>query len=480
MESFTLGWAVEKLGANLPEGAAERVVRGICTDTRNDAQDTLFFALKGETSDGHQYVEKAFEKGAMAAIVSEVQSNIDGIQIVVPDTVIALGDLAQAYRLQFDIPVVGITGSVGKTSTKEMTAAVLRTKYNVLANEKNYNNEIGVPLTLFRLEKSHEVAVIEMGMRGLGEIDRLAEIAAPTIGVITNIGYAHIERLGSQEKIAEAKSELLARLPSDGVAILPAEDKFLVYLVSRVTKGAEVKFAGSSLTPDPSPLFPPSSGGEGRTIPNHEVPTLPELVRERGLGGEGAVFLQIPAVGSHHIYNAILAITVGSVLGISLRDSMNALANWHGAEGRMNAIRLPDGTTVLDDCYNAGVESMTAALRTLREHNGDRKIAVLGDMKELGNFSSEAHRMIGREVIKNQVDRLITVGDLAKEIGKEAVRSGNSAPKWLHTNNAEEAAAAFHNIPLKNATVLVKGSRAMRLERVVAAITGQESDNAHA
>ena len=229
MESFTLGWAVEKLGANLPEGAAERVVRGICTDTRNDAQDTLFFALKGETSDGHQYVEKAFEKGAMAAIVSEVQSNIDGIQIVVPDTVIALGDLAQAYRLQFDIPVVGITGSVGKTSTKEMTAAVLRTKYNVLANEKNYNNEIGVPLTLFRLEKTHEVAVIEMGMRGLGEIDRLAEIAAPTIGVITNIGYAHIERLGSQEKIAEAKSELLARLPSDGVAILPAEDKFLVY-----------------------------------------------------------------------------------------------------------------------------------------------------------------------------------------------------------------------------------------------------------
>ncbi len=393
MEPFTLGWTAEKLGANHPKGAADTLVRGICTDTRNDAQDTLFFALKGETSDGHQYVRKAFEKGAVAAIVSEVQDNIEGVQIVVPDTLKALGDLAHAYRMLFDIPVVGITGSVGKTSTKEMTAAVLRTKYNVLANEKNYNNEIGVPLTLFRLDKTHEVAIIEMGMRGLGEIDRLAEIAAPTIGVITNIGYAHIERLGSQEKIAEAKSELLARLPADGFAILPREDKFLSYLKSRVAEGAKIK----ETFPQENDLANTETNAEG-------------------------VYLKIPAVGSHHIYNAMSAITVGAVLDVPLREAIGALRNWQGVEGRMNAIHLPDGTIVLDDCYNAGVESMTAALRTLREISGLRKIAVLGDMKELGDFSDEAHRMIGREVVKNRIDVLITVGKLAKKIGAEITR----------------------------------------------------------
>ena len=445
MESFTLGWAAEKLGANLPESAADTIVRGICTDTRNDVQDTLFFALQGETSDGHQYIRKAFEKGAVAAIVSEAQDNIEGVQIVVPNTLKALGDLAHAYRMQFAIPVVGITGSVGKTSTKEMTAAVLRTKYNVLANEKNYNNEIGVPLTLFRLEKTHEVAVIEMGMRGLGEIDRLAEIAAPTIGVITNIGYAHIERLGSQEKIAEAKSELLARLPANGTAILPREDKFLPKLKKRVAEGAAITYFPLRDTEISEPFI-----------------------------------LKIPAVGTHHIKNAHAAIKVGMSLSIPFADCVHALENWHGAEGRMVKICLPTEIVVLDDCYNAGVESMTAALQTLNQTAQGRKVAVIGDMKELGTFEWMAHEIVGREILKNRVDMLITVGYLARLCGVEATRPKDSPVRWKPADTTEEAAECMREIIQPGDTVLVKGSRSMHMEKIVEAITGQESTNAHA
>jgi UDP-N-acetylmuramoyl-tripeptide--D-alanyl-D-alanine ligase len=458
MEPFTLGWAAEQLNADIPETAAQTEVRGICTDTRQDTEGTLFFALKGENADGHQYLRKAFERGVVAAIVSEPLPDCDGVQIVVPDTLRALGDLARAYRLQFNIPVVGITGSVGKTSTKEMTAAILRTKYNVLANEKNFNNEIGVPLTLFRLNKSHEVAVIEMGMRGLGEIDRLAEIACPTIGVITNIGYAHIERLGSQEKIAEAKSELLARLPANGVAVLPADSAFLPYLKSRVTPGAEIITFGRA---------------EEATI---------RLVGNQVIYKGETADLDIPAMGVHHVENAATAIAACLWRGYGLQDVAHALSNWYGAEGRMTAIHLPDGTIVLDDCYNASVESMTAALRTLREISGLRKIAVLGDMKELGDFSDEAHRMIGREVVKNRIDVLITVGKLAKKIGSELARPKTHVHGlyWRHAGDTEHAIVALRTIPLSQAVILVKGSRSMHMETIVKAITGQESANAHA
>ena len=226
---FTIRWLVETLNAPILADAAvalHGVVTGVSIDTRTLKPGDLFFALQGEHSDGHEYVKAAFEKGAIAAVVSHPVADAGGRQIRVPDTLRAFGDLAGAYRRLFDIPVVGVTGSVGKTSTKEMIAAVLRTRYNVLANEKNFNNEIGVPLTLFQLEARHEVAVIEMGMRGLGEIDRLAEIAAPTIGLITNIGYAHIERLGSRENILRAKTELYQRLPKGGIAIVPADSEF--------------------------------------------------------------------------------------------------------------------------------------------------------------------------------------------------------------------------------------------------------------
>ena len=248
MEPFSLAWAAQKVNGQVI-GEAVGEITSVCIDSRQAKPGALFFALKGENSDGHEYVAQALKAGAAAVVVEHKIEGLEattpsgektGAQIVVPAALRALGDLARHYRRQFAIPIIGITGSVGKTSTKEMIAAVLRTTYNTLASEKNYNNEIGVPLTLFNLNKTHEAAVVEMGMRGLGQIDYLAEIAEPTIGVITNIGHAHIELLGSFENIAQAKSELFARLPSNGVAILTKDNAFLEIVKAAIPAGCRI------------------------------------------------------------------------------------------------------------------------------------------------------------------------------------------------------------------------------------------------
>ncbi|MDI6826951.1 MAG: UDP-N-acetylmuramoyl-tripeptide--D-alanyl-D-alanine ligase, partial [Armatimonadota bacterium] len=235
MESLTIEEVIAATGGNLARGNTSAKITGVSTDTRTLKPGDLFFALKGERTDGHAYVQEALEKGAGGIIITEKsnspQTNIP--VVVVPDTLWALGDLASYYRSKFDVRVVAITGSVGKTTTKEMTASVLSRKWNVLKNAANFNNEIGVPLTLFQLDRTHEMVVLEMAMRGLGEIRRLCQIAKPHVGIITNIGISHIERLGSQGAIAEAKSELLSELPPDGIAILNAEDGYFEFLKHR-------------------------------------------------------------------------------------------------------------------------------------------------------------------------------------------------------------------------------------------------------
>ncbi len=538
MEPITVAWAAEAMGARIV-GAAEGVIRGVCTDTRRDADDSLFFALPGENSDGHAYVARAFAAGAVGAVVSQDMPDAPGPLLVVPDTLRALGDLAQHYRRQFAIPVVGVTGSVGKTSTKEMIAAVLRAKYNTLASEKNYNNEIGVPLTLFQLTRAHEAAVIEMGMRGLGEIDRLAEIAQPTVGVITNIGHAHIERLGSRQQIAQAKSELLARLPAGGTAVLPRDDEFYDYLLSRVPEGCHVlKFAKSGCSipdtyccfrnPDksmyaneilapPAPsdaavLAPGSGGILGESIPTRDW--FPP-----NLGGEGGAIgpfqtlsdmddssvqiapdarwyaISLRVVGKYHYVNAAAALAVGAALDVPIPEAIAALEQWQGAEGRMTIRKTSDGLTVLDDCYNAGPESMAAALQTLATLSlFQLNVAVLGDMKELGDFSPEAHRRVGRAVVDYHIRLLITVGELAVEIADETRRyaesCGKAAPIHYHCSDSDEAAARSREILQAEmvaleeewqprAVVLVKGSRAMQMEKIVAALTGETGGDAH-
>ena len=353
MQSFTIRWLVETLNAPVLSDSAvalHGVVTGISIDTRTLQPGDLFFALQGEHSDGHEYVKMAFEKGAIAAVVSRAVMDAGGRQIRVSDTLRAFGDLAGAYRRQFDIPVVGVTGSVGKTSTKEMIAAVLRTRYETLANEKNFNNEIGVPLTLFQLEARHEVAVIEMGMRGLGEIDRLAEIAAPTIGLITNIGYAHFERLGSQENIAQAKTELFQRLPQNGIALLPLNplandyggvtstenpnvyrllpgmkpDAINQYLRNRVPAGRRIVFFGA---PGATNLFGGTNDVLIATVADREDGGVDALA----IAGNEEIEFTLFAVGRHHIQNATAALAVAYALNIPLALAVTALEKWRGA-----------------------------------------------------------------------------------------------------------------------------------------------------
>ena len=426
MQDFTIRWAVETLNAPIRSDSAvalHGVVTGVSIDTRTIHPGDLFFALRGEHSDGHEYVKAAFERGAVATVVSEPVSDAGGRQIVVPDTLRAFGDLAAAYRRQFDIPVVGVTGSVGKTSTKEMIAAVLRTRYRVLANEKNFNNEIGVPLTLFQLEKSHEVAVIEMGMRGLGEIDRLAEIAAPTIGLITNIGYAHIERLGSQENIAQAKTELFQRLPANGIALIPlnpmandyggltsTEKPYVYRSLPGMTFSAMNQYLRDRVPPGRRIIVFGPSGALTVLGATSDVLLAPLVDRNDGgvdalaIAGNEEVEFTLFAVGRHHIQNAAAALAVGYALEVPLAQAVTALEKWRGAAHRMSIKRTGDGIIVLDDCYNAGLESIQSALATLHHMNiSGRRIAVLGDMKEFGRFfsccasSSRPRRCGGRD-----------------------------------------------------------------------------------
>ena len=467
MQDFTIRWVVETLNAPIVADSAvalHGVVSGVSIDTRTIQPGDLFFALKGEHSDGHEYVRTAFEKGAIAAVVSDTVVDAGGRQIRVPDTLRAFGDLAGAYRRQFNIPVVGVTGSVGKTSTKEMIAAVLRTRYNTLANEKNFNNEIGVPLTLFQLDKSHEAAVIEMGMRGLGEIDRLAEIAAPTIGLITNIGYSHIERLGSQENILRAKAELYQRLPQDGVAIVPADSEFYRGLLKRVPAGVR-RITFSVI----NEVF-------------SDFRLIDALLNEYHVVADGKDFkMTMQSIGAHVIANALAALAVASVLNINLAEAILTLEAWQGAAGRMTVRWGRGDVDILDDCYNAGPESMEAALMTLRNFPAKRRVAVLGDMRELGDFAAEAHTRIGRIAAESNLQMLITVGDLARGIAASAIATGLiTAGQTHHFDTSEAAAEQIERLTAPLNAVLVKGSRAMQMEKIVAELTGEKENTPHA
>jgi UDP-N-acetylmuramoyl-tripeptide--D-alanyl-D-alanine ligase len=472
MEPFPLSWAAEKLGVQ--QIGDDATITGVAIDTRKIEPGMLFFALPGEQVDGHKFVAQAFARGAAAAVVSHEAEGVTGPLMLVPDTVQALGDLAMHYRRQFSIPVVGITGSVGKTSTKEMTAAVLRTRYNTLASEKNYNTEIGVPLTLFRLDRTHEVAVIEMGMRGLGQIDRLAEIAEPTIGVITNIGISHMELLGSRENIALAKSELLVRLPVEGIAILPADDSFFDVLRLRVPAGVRILTFGTVSN---------SSPGEARLTVSGSHVTLDQgrishaLVRT----GKDRAILKLKAAGGHHLHNALAALAVADVLGIAVDHAATALRDWEGAEGRMMWRQTPDNIAILDDCYNASPESMIAALDTLAELPSQyRRIAILGDMKELGDLTATAHLQVASTLLHPSPDVIVTVGPLSKQIDDYLLKFQTEAsPEMHHFNDTEAAAGAVKQIVRPGDLVLVKGSRAMQMEKIVAALTGETKAGAH-
>ena len=364
----------------------QKSVTGVTTDSRTLQPGEIFVALVGAKFNGHDFVDRAIAQGAAALIVNhELSIAADIPQFVVADTLKAYQQLAHWWRGRFAIPVIGVTGSVGKTSTKELIAAVLSTQGKVLKTQANFNNEIGVPKTLLEIDAEHDYAVIEMAMRGAGEIALLADIARPTIGIITNVGTAHIGRLGSTAAIARAKCELLERLPDSSVAILNQDYPLLMETAAKVWQGKTITYG--------------LSGGELQG----------ELLAGNILRVQGQDF-PLPLPGVHNASNYLAAIAVAQVLNIDFTPLLSGL-QVELPQGRSRRYELADDIVLLDETYNAGLESMLAAVQMLKETPGKRHIAVLGTMKELGAYSAQLHQQVGAKVKELEIDRLLVLAD---------------------------------------------------------------------
>jgi len=359
---------------------------GIATDSRSIKPGEIFVALVGENFDGHSFVDTAISQGAIAFIVSrQLDITQDIPQFIVTDTLKAYQQIAHWWRDRFSIPVIGITGSVGKTSTKELIAAVLNTQGKVLKTQGNFNNEIGVPKTLLEISSEDKYAVIEMAMRGKGEIALLADIARPTIGIITNVGTAHIGRLSSKKAIAQAKCELLAQMPQSSIAILNHDNPLLIETAAQVWQGETITYGL-----DGGDIRGELLEGNILRVAEHNFP--------------------LPLAGVHNASNYLAAIAVAQVLNIDLAPLREGL-QVQLPQGRSRRYDLPDDLVILDETYNAGLESMLAAVQMLKETPGKRHIAVLGTMKELGKYSAQLHRQVGEKVKELEIDLLLVLAD---------------------------------------------------------------------
>lgn len=418
----------------------------ICTDTRKITDGCLFIAIKGDNFDGHDFAAKAVENGAQAVIV-EKDCGLGGRQILVENTRLALLELAGYYRSLFNIPVIGITGSVGKTTTKEMVHAVMSSKYNTLKNEGNLNNEIGVPLTLFRLDDSHEAAVIEMGMSSFGEISRMTKAVRPDAAIISNIGVSHIENLGSREGILKAKLEIFQGMKGDAPVILNGDDDMLV-----------------TVRPGAHPVI--YYGIDNRNV-NYKASDITSKESETELtvgfaGGSGRVSLPYP--GRHNVYNSLAAVAAGSLFGVELSDALEALKGYVPA-GMRQRINKKYGMTFIEDCYNASPDSQAAALAVLGGMNSQRKIAVIGDMLELGSVSKDAHYGVGTKAAENRIDAVFTYGERSLETAKGAADGGVADVRSFEDKQALSEQLVSY---LKEGdAVLFKASRGMKLEDVI-------------
>lgn len=442
----------EFLGSLLQEQRGPRGARfrDVVIDSRQAGRGDFFVALRGERTDGQEFAVHAVERGARGLLLREpIEVPADVTSFVVPDTLLALQRLAAGRRDRRRTKVVGITGSVGKTTTKEIVASVLGVKYRVLKSEANYNNEIGLPLTLLKLTNRHQRAVLEMGMYALGEIRTLCEIARPEVGVVTNVGPVHMERLGSMEAIAAAKAELLESLPPHGFAVMNADDPFVCTMADRTR--ARPLFYGLAATARVRATDVSSRGLEGVSFRLH--------YEDQNV----AVETKLP--GRHIVSNALAAAAVGLADGLSMEDVAEGLAN-ADVQVRIKTHRGHNGATLIDDTYNASPASMTAALDLLAEIPG-RRIAVLGDMAELGPASKEGHLTVGRRAAET-ADVIHAVGVEAALIAQAARDAGHRDVH--HWSTKEEAGAALLAGLRADDIVLLKASRALALETLVEAL----------
>jgi len=445
-------------------GAPPPAAEGVCTDTRQPSPGACFVALKGERFDAHDFLPDAARAGAACAVVAEARAATlagkAGLPLLaVPDTLAALGALARFHRRRFRIPLVAVTGSNGKTTTREMIAGILATRGPVLKSEGNLNNEVGVPLTLLRLSPEHAAAVVEMGMSHPGEIARLAAVAEPQVGVVTNAFPAHLAGLGTVDAVADAKAELYRGLPAVGIAVANADD-------ARMLKRAQA--SGRRLI-----TFAVGRGRRGDVVVlevlSHTAEGLSFLL---GIGNR-EVEMRVPLVGVHNAVNAAAAAAAAVALGCSDREIARGLAGVQPVGRRLRLERLPSGAFLVDDCYNANPASMSAALRTLAElaaASGARPAAVLGDMLELGPIEAEAHRALGEEAVRAGARLLAFFGPRSRAGLAAARAAGLPEGDGFHTEDVGALAAFVRERLRPGDFLLVKGSRGMKLERLVEAL----------
>lgn len=449
--NMTLGEIAQACGGACVGDCAAVTVRGLSTDSRDLRPGELFVALKGDRHDGHQFVAQAFADGAAAAVVSDAAAVPAGRPaVLVKDTLAALGQIAAAHRARCQVRIAAITGSVAKTTTKDMLTSIMRGVGPTLSAEGTRNNEIGVPLTLLALCAEHRFCVVELAMRGAGEIAYLAAMVRPQVGVITNIGESHVGRLGSRDAIARAKAELLEFLPPDGCAVLHADDFYFALL--------------TELAPCPVLSF-----GQAANAAVH-----PEQVVTHGLAGSefllatpsGRVPVRLQVPGRHNITNALGAAAAALGLGADLEQIATGLGAYAGTPMRLQRVAGVGGCVLINDAYNASPDSVRAALELLAETEG-RRIMVFGDMLELGTHAQEAHREVGRQAARAQVAYLLSVGPMAALAAEEAGAAGVRVSTF---DDALQAAAALRPELQPGDVVLIKGSRGMTLERVVEAL----------
>ncbi len=452
METISLNAIAKALGTTAPINAE---ITCISTDTRQLPEGCLFLALRGAKFDGHDFVQQAIEAGAVAAVTDTQIGDLPCV--VVKHTGQALLDIAGFYRDMFEIPLVGVTGSVGKTTTKEMIACVLSEKFNTLKTAQNLNNEIGMPKTLFGLTKEHGAAVIEMGMNHFGEISRMSNSAKPTIAVITNIGYSHIEHLGSQEGILKAKLEMLEGMKADAPLIVSADDPMLCNLGQKL----ERPVLTYSVYMEDAPI--------GVDVYAADIKEDDGVTTFTIHHAENAILAVLPTVGIHNVKNALAAYIVGILAGMTPQEIVCGLAKYQPTGNRQN-IQEKNGQTVIADCYNASPDSMRAALGVLKKYPcTGRRVAVLGDMLELGEHSDMLHAKVGEMAKDADLDLLFCYGTAAKHI---AANAGTKAEIFC-TEDAEIMIAKLRETLNEGDCILFKASHGMHLEKMIEALYGE-------
>jgi UDP-N-acetylmuramoyl-tripeptide--D-alanyl-D-alanine ligase len=470
MKSLSILEVTKAVGGRVIQEGTATSITGVSTDSRTTKPGDLFVPLEGENFDGHDYLVQAAEKGAVAVLTHNLNKTLpQGVHtIVTGNTLRALQDLASWYLRSLPIPIIAVIGSTGKTTTKDLLSLVLSKKYQVLKTQGNFNNEIGLPMTLFQLEPHHEIGVLEMGMSGFGEISCLAKIAPPKAVVFTNIGVSHIENLGSRDNIWAAKSEVLEQL-NEGCTVFLNDDNDILRREGELMLGGSVPYKVVRY-----------GTGNGAEYLAENIQLLGEAGITYDLVAEGKTWpISLKVPGRHNVLNSLAAIAAGRAFGVEMADIQVALPLYTGGNMRLDIFSPPgiEDVKVIDDAYNASPDSVQAALKILKDMTGGRKIAILGDMLELGEYAKEAHQLVGKWVYECGINVLITVGKAGLWTTEAAIESGLDKKAVFHKVGNTEIIQWLKENLLQGDRILVKGSRGLKMEEVVSYLRqGRDSD----